>query len=207
MKVILKEDDVKLGDKGDVVNVAPGYARNYLIPKGVVVLATPGNVRQNEFLLQSQKKKLAKSQLSMQDIADKINACELVLKTDVGENGKLFGSITNIQIVAALKEAIDIEIDRKRVGLHEPIKMLGQYSISIKVYTGVNAILKVIVEDKNEKKAKPSKAVRAKSKPAPAEAEEEVLDMPAPEAEILVTPTPAPAEVLHVTDEPDKVTE
>ena len=169
MRVILQEDDVKLGNKGDVVEVANGYARNYLIPQGLVVAATSGALKHNTFTRKSQQKKLEREQHKMQEIADKISETEIVIKTEVGENEKLFGSITNTQIVTAIKEALDIEIDKKRIGLHQPLRTVGEFTIPIKVYTGVDATLKVIIADKKGKKATLRKPAVAKPKSQDAE--------------------------------------
>jgi large subunit ribosomal protein L9 len=157
LKVILKEDDANLGDKGDIVSVADGHARNYLIPQGIAVEATKGMIKHNELAKKGQSKKLAKVQQQMQEVADKINQTEILINTDVGENGKLFGSITNLQIAMAIKEAIGLDIEKKRIGMHQPLRAVGTFQIPVKVYTGVNASLKVIIVDKNAKKAKASK--------------------------------------------------
>ena len=158
MKVILKEDMVNLGDKGAIVTVADGYARNYLIPQKLAVMATSGAVKAQETLLKGRLKKHQKEQESMQESAEKINTAKLVIKKEVGENDRIFGSITNIQIVTELKEQLGLDIDKKRVGLHHPIRAIGKYMIPIKVFTGVNAQLTLIVEDQDaEKKAKAKK--------------------------------------------------
>ena len=109
----------------------------------------------------SQKKKLANAQRKQQEIAKKINEVDLVLKTEVGENGKLFGSITNQKIADALQESLGITIDKKRIGLHQSMHHTGSFEVPIKVYTGVNAILRLVVADKNAKKktVKPNEAV------------------------------------------------
>ena len=188
MKVILKDDDVKLGDKGSVVEVADGYARNFLIPQGVAVHATKGAIKQAEHIKKSQQKKVDREQNKMREIAKKISETEIVLKTEVGENGKLFGAITSTQITAALKEALDIEIDKKRIGLHQPLHSAGKFTIPIKVYTGVDAILTVIVEDKSIKKKK-LKAAKIK------EAIKPILDTAAAiENKAAQESSPAPAE-------------
>lgn len=151
MQVILKEDSVKLGNKGDLVSVADGYARNFLIPKGFAIMATSSSIRHNERTQKSMQKKLIKEQEKMKEIAEKISQTELVLKAKAGDDGKLFGSITNAEIVLALKEAIDVEIDKRRVGLHQPIRNVGKYTLPIKVYSGVDAEISLIVIDKDEK--------------------------------------------------------
>ncbi|MFC1477872.1 50S ribosomal protein L9 [Candidatus Margulisiibacteriota bacterium] len=200
MRVILKEDNVHLGDKGSVVEVANGYARNYLIPKGFAVAATTGAIKHNQVILQSQEKKHEKEKQNMLEIAEKINQTEIVIKTDVGENGRLFGSITSMQIVQAIKETLDIDIDKKRIGIHQPLKSIGEFQIPVKVFTGVNAVLKVIIVDKD---AKVTTAPKAKAEEKKKEKKSELKEEPKDEAEVIEAPVvEEPKDEAEVTEAP-----
>lgn len=144
MKVILQENLENLGHIGDVVKVAPGYARNYLIPKGYALLANEKNTKALEHAkrqLEYKKNKVleqAKAQVA------KIEAITLNLLHQAGEEGKLFGAVTNMELAEQLK-AQGVEIDRKKIVLAEPIKQLGEYSVTVKVHPEVVANLKVVV--------------------------------------------------------------
>lgn len=144
MKVILKENIETLGHIGDVVKVAPGYARNYLLPKGLAVEATEKNAKELEHHKRQLAYKKNKAMESARLLAGKLEALSISLAHKAGEEGKLFGSVTNMEIAAALK-AQGFDIDRKTITLHDPIKQLGEYSIPVKVHPEVSATLKVTV--------------------------------------------------------------
>lgn len=144
MKVILKEDIESLGKAGDAVKVADGYARNYLIPKGLAVEASSKNVK----VLEQEKKlvlqKLEKQKKAAEAMAAKAAGIVCVIKRRIGEQDKLFGSVNPKDIEAALKES-GLEIDRKWIILEEPIKVLGDYPVKVKFPGGVAAEIKVSV--------------------------------------------------------------
>lgn len=144
MQVILKEDIEKLGSMGEMVEVKRGYARNYLLPRDIAVEATPKNVK----LLEHQKRivasKIAKVKKASETVAEKISAASVVLRHMVGEEEKLFGSVTTMEIADALA-AQGIEIDRRKISLEEPIKRLGDYTATVKLPGGVSAQVKVSV--------------------------------------------------------------
>lgn len=144
MKVILKEDVKSLGAMGSVVNVADGYARNYLIPKNLAVEANTKNVK----TLEHEKKKIAeqakKIRNSAQLLAEKISSMTITLSAKAGEEEKLFGSVTNMDIAEALKKE-GLDIDRKKIALDEPIKRLGSYTVGIKIHPELIARLNVAV--------------------------------------------------------------
>lgn len=144
MKVFLKEDVKSLGKMGDIVNVAEGYARNFLIPKKFAVEANTKNIKEfehNKRVLQLRADKLRQS---FKSIADKIASLTVEIKARAGEEEKLFGSITNMDIADALK-AQGIEIDKKRIVLDEPIKRLGSYSVEVKLHSDITATVNVNV--------------------------------------------------------------
>ena len=126
MKVILLKDVKGTGVKGDVVNVSDGYARNFLFPKGLAVEATKSNLNELKNKERAQQKRIEQEKQEARELAKKISDITLVIKAKSGENGKLFGSVTNKEIAQELKKQHNITIDRKKIVLDEPIKQLGQ---------------------------------------------------------------------------------
>lgn len=144
MKVILKEDIKNLGKMGDIVSVADGYARNYLIPKGLVVEANEKNIKSLEHEKRIIDEKAKKFRKTVQDLASKISSLTISIKSKAGEEGKLFGSITSMDIAEALQKE-GIEIDKKKIILEEPIKRLGSYTVNVKLHADVSAPLNIQV--------------------------------------------------------------
>jgi large subunit ribosomal protein L9 len=144
MKVILQENIDNLGHIGDVVKVAPGYARNYLIPKGLALVANERNTKALEHARRQLEYKKNKMLEQAKGLAGRIDAITLNLVHQAGDEGKLFGSVTNMELAEQLK-AQGIEIDRKRIALADPIKQLGEYAVPVKVHPEVTATLKVVV--------------------------------------------------------------
>jgi large subunit ribosomal protein L9 len=124
MKIILKEDIKKIGKMGQIVDVADGYARNYLVPKGLAVEASTKNIRSLEHEKKIIQEKARKHKGSAQDLASRISALTLTIKAKAGEEEKLFGSVTTMDIAEALL-AQGVEIEKKKIVLEEPIKRLG----------------------------------------------------------------------------------
>ncbi|NJD37642.1 MAG: 50S ribosomal protein L9 [Geobacter sp.] len=144
MKVILKENLENLGQIGDIVKVAPGYARNYLLPKGFAIEATEKNAKALEHAKRQLAYKKNKALEAAKLLVAKLEALTINLTHQAGEEGKLFGSVTNMEIAAFLKTN-GLEIDRKKIVLAEPIKQLGDYSVPVKIHPEVAATLKVTV--------------------------------------------------------------
>jgi large subunit ribosomal protein L9 len=147
MQVILKEDVHNLGKSGDLVKVKPGYGRNYLIPQGKAMIATASNVKQIEHekkIIAAKNAKLAKD---AQSIADRLTTIEVQIERAVGEEDKLFGSVTSRDIESALAEK-GLKLDHKKFVLPEPIKTIGYHTIEIKLGLGVVGQLKVVVVPK-----------------------------------------------------------
>lgn len=144
MKVILQENLDNLGQIGDIVKVAPGYARNYLLPKGYAIEATEKNAKALEHAKRQLAYKKNKALEAAKNLAAKLEAVAVALTHQAGEEGKLFGSVTNMEIAAFLKEK-GFEIDRKKLALAEPIKQLGEYSVPVKIHPEVTATIKVTV--------------------------------------------------------------
>lgn len=151
MKVILMQDVDSLGLEGDIVEVARGYARNYLVPQGISVEATNGNLK----ILEARKKKIMAKRMKDKEgaerIKEKISQVVLNIKSKAGEEGKLYGSVTSRDIAQEL-ENNDVIVDRKKIIIEEPIRNLGEYEVSIKLYPEVLAQIKVIVEKLEEEK-------------------------------------------------------
>lgn len=144
MQVILKEDVRDLGLIGDVVNVKDGHARNYLIPKGLAVEASDRNIKALEHEKKKIQEQIKKVKTKAEELMSNLSSTTITIKAKAGEGDKLFGSITTMDIAAALaKEGIDI--DRKRIILEEPLKRVGTYTINIKVHPEVSAQLNVQV--------------------------------------------------------------
>ena len=144
MKVILKENIETLGHIGDIVKVAPGYARNYLLPKGLVIEATTKNAKAMEHAKRQLEYKKNKVLEQARGLAAKIEEINLVLAHQAGEEGKLFGAVTNMELAEQLK-GLGFEIDRKKIVLAEPIKHVGEFTATVKIQPDVNATLKVTV--------------------------------------------------------------
>jgi large subunit ribosomal protein L9 len=142
MKVILKENIETLGHIGDIVKVAPGYARNYLIPKGLAVEATEKNAKALDHLKRQMEYKKNKVLEQARGLAARIEAISLNLAHQAGEEGKLFGAVTNMELAEQLKLQ-GIEIDRKKIVLAEPLKHLGEFTAAVKIHPEVTASLKV----------------------------------------------------------------
>jgi large subunit ribosomal protein L9 len=144
MEVILKEDIANLGKIGEVVRVRDGYARNYLLPRGLVLEANKKNLKGFEHqkkIVADQKRKVVSQ---AQAAADKLAGVSLVIPMKAGEEGKLFGSVTTIQLEKALA-AKGVEVDRRKIHLNETIKSLGEYDVPIRLAADVNVTVKVSV--------------------------------------------------------------
>lgn len=142
MKVILKEDLKSLGKMGSVVNVSDGYARNFLIPKKIAVEANTKNVKALEHEKKLIKERAGKLNREAQGISEKLSSVKLTLSAKAGEEERIFGSITTMDIAEALKKE-GIEIDRKRIVLDEPIKRLGNYTVAVKISPDITGQLSV----------------------------------------------------------------
>ena len=145
MEVILKEDVNKLGHRGDVVKVADGYGRNYLLPGKLAIEATSANRAVIEQMKNSAIRKSAKEKTEAEALSTQLSAVELVFERKVGENEHLFGSVTSGDIAHQL-ELQGFTIDRRKISLEEPLKQLGEYHVPIKLHREVTSHLKVTVK-------------------------------------------------------------
>jgi large subunit ribosomal protein L9 len=149
MEVILKEDVDTLGHRGDVVKVADGYGRNFLLPKKLAIEATAANRNVIEQMKQSALRRSAKEKESAQQLVAQMERVELVFTRKVGENEHLFGSVTSSDIAHALEQK-GYTIDRRKVQLDEPLKQLGEFHIPVKLHREVSAHIKVTVSAESE---------------------------------------------------------
>lgn len=144
MEVILREDVPHLGTIGDIVKVRPGYARNYLLPRGLATMADKRNTRQLEHDRRLVDEKRRRALSTAEALAKQLAAARIVISARAGEEGKLFGSVTNIDIERALAEQ-GLTVERRRIRLDEPIKALGEYKVPVTLTTGVPCELTVTV--------------------------------------------------------------
>ena len=144
MKILLREDVDKLGERGQVVNVAAGYARNFLFPKALAFEATPGNMRQIELRKKVWVVREAKEAEDATKLAARIAEIKLVVEKKVGENDALYGSVTS-QEIADLLKAKGVEVDRRKIQLHDPIRSLGTFDVPIKIHRQVSASVSIQV--------------------------------------------------------------
>jgi large subunit ribosomal protein L9 len=144
MKIILQENIEKLGTRGQVVEVAEGYARNYLLPRSLAIPASAGNMKQLEKIRATLAKKEATEKGAAELLAQQLAAASVSISRKAGENDQLFGSVTAADIAAAL-EAQGFNVDKRRIQLTEPIKVVSENEVSIKLHHDVNATLKVSV--------------------------------------------------------------
>ena len=150
MEVILREHVDNLGRRGDLVKVADGYARNYLLPRKMALLATAGNKKVIEREKVKFEAKEAEEQKVAQAVADRLGSVEVEIARKVGETDALFGSVTNADIAEALA-AKGFEIDRRKIQLHEPIKKLGEFKVPVKLHRDVIVTLTVKVVGEGHK--------------------------------------------------------
>ena len=144
MKVILKENVDGLGQIGELVNVKPGYARNFLLPRSLALLANTRNIKELEHQKRQLERKLQLVTQQAEVLKQKVEAVKCLFEHRAGEDGKLFGSVTTADIADKLIEA-GLEIDRKKIQLAEPIKALGDYEVPVKLQANVTAGIKVSV--------------------------------------------------------------
>jgi large subunit ribosomal protein L9 len=148
MKIILLQDDKKLGKKGQIIEANDGFARNFILPKKIGVEATPKNL--NDLKLQNANKaKIEKEKLEeAKALAEKLSEMSVTLKIKAGDGGRVFGSVSTKEIAEAVKEQLGLELDKKKMVLDVPVKALGNYSMKVKLHKDVTANLTVKVQEK-----------------------------------------------------------
>lgn len=147
MQIILKKDVKGAGKAGDVVKVSDGYARNRLIPGGFAVEATPSNLARIKREKANHEAQIALDKAEANQVKKVLEDKTIRLKTRVGEGGKLFGSVTSMDIADAIKEQTSLDIDKKKIVLKKPIKEIGEHEVEVKLYTEISADIKVAVTE------------------------------------------------------------
>ena len=145
MKILLTENIASLGEIGQIVNVAPGYARNYLLPQGLAIEATGKNVRELEHRKRILAQKREKIRQEMLSAAEKLNRVTIQMSRKVAEEDKLYGSVSAVDVAKALEEQ-GFEISRKDIHLDQPIKQLGEHKVPIRIGSDISAAVKLVIE-------------------------------------------------------------
>jgi len=148
MQVILTHDVEKIGQRGDIVDVSRGYVRNFLIPRNLAEVATPGKMEEARREMAESEERDRRLAERAEEIAATLNKSVITIEARTGEDERLFGSVTAANVVAAVEKARGVRIDRRRVRLEEPIKSLGTHQVPIQVHGDVEASVKVIVVPK-----------------------------------------------------------
>ncbi len=157
MKVILKQDMENVGRKGEIVTVAPGFGRNFLIPRKLALAVTPSNMKMIEIEQSVLKKKVEQERLSFRDLIERLNQVTLSFARKAGEKDHIFGSVSAGDIKDAL-DKLGFDIDKKKIVLDEPLKRLGNYNVPVKIYHDDRAEIKVHVVKDEEEPAAETKA-------------------------------------------------
>jgi large subunit ribosomal protein L9 len=145
MEVILKEDVMKLGLRGDVVRVAEGYGRNFLLPRKLAIEATSGNKKVVEQMRSAALRRSAKEKAQAEELSKQFDGLSVSFQRRSGENDQLFGSVTSSDIAEALEKK-GFSLDRRKIQIHEPLKTVGEFTIPVKLHKDVTAHLKVVIE-------------------------------------------------------------
>lgn len=158
MKVVLRQDVPKLGEAGSVKDVAGGYARNFLIPQGLAVYATTGELKMAAHNQAVKDRKIARQEEQLQSLADKIEGQSLVFTARAGEGGRLFGSVTAADVAQQLSEKIGEEIDRRKVVLEEPLRSLGNFKVGVHLVGRLRPEVTVTINPEDVPEAEASEA-------------------------------------------------
>jgi len=151
MKVILLKDVPGQGKRSDVIDVADGYARNYLFPRGLAVTASKGKIKELADRRQTMARKEKKAEQQAKELAARLNNLTVVIAAKAGEGGRLFGSVNNKDIADTLADKYNIELDKKKLVLKEPIKQLGAFSVTAKLHPAVQSKIEVQVVEEEQK--------------------------------------------------------
>ncbi len=187
MKVLLLEDVINLGLAGDVVTVADGYGRNYLIPRGLAKVATPGALKEADQIRKAGERTRARQLASAQDLAGRIEGLTLTFTARAGETGKLYGSVTTADLAEAVERELGQELDRRKI-ISDPLRQLGEHSVEVRLMTDVSANLKVVIEPEEAEEIEVPEELRA-----PIE-DEEIAEEETAEAELAVEAEATPDE-------------
>jgi len=150
MKVVLLQDVPRLGEAGEVKDVAVGYARNFLLPKGLAETATNAVLKRVEARLQKEDRRQAQVEVEMANTSHTLDGVQITLKAKVGEQERLYGSITSGDIAAELQRVMGLEIDKRKIELEEPIRQVGDYEISVRLSKEFVPKIRVMVEEEKK---------------------------------------------------------
>lgn len=145
MKIVLRKDIETLGEKDSVLDVSEGYARNFLLPKGLAAAATSAELSAVEGRKKRREQQLEARRSEFEEMAKRLSELEVSISSDAGEGGKLFGSVTAQDIAQAVRQASQLDLDKRKIELAEPLRVLGEYTVLIKIYKDISANLKVKV--------------------------------------------------------------
>jgi large subunit ribosomal protein L9 len=145
MRIVLRADVENLGKKGDLVEVADGFARNYLVPRGLALRATPGIQRQADAMRRNREARDRREREAAEAIASQLSGRTVTVTARAGAEGRLFGSVTNADVAEAIQAAAGVEVDRRKVGLDEPVKELGTFDAPVRLHPDVVAVVHVEV--------------------------------------------------------------
>jgi len=145
VKVVLRDDVENIGRKGDLIEVTDGFARNFLVPRGLAMKATTGVVQQAEAMRRNREARDARDREAAQALADQLTGKRIELRARAGEGGRLFGSVTSADVVDAVRAQTGVELDRRKTQLAEPLKELGAVEVPVKLHADVEVILTVDV--------------------------------------------------------------
>lgn len=145
MRIVLREDVENLGHKGDLLEVADGYARNYLVPRGLALKASKGIVKQAEAMRRSRDAREARDRAGAEEVAARLTGAKIEIQARAGEGGKLFGSVTANDLADAVLTQTGVELDRRKIDLAEPLKELGAADVTVRLHPEVSATLQVEV--------------------------------------------------------------
>ena len=145
MRVVLREDVDNLGRKGDLLDVADGYARNFLVPRGLAIKATRGVVQQAEAMRRNREVREVRDRSHATELAQRLSTTRIEVKARAGEGGRLFGSVTSGDIAEAVLAQTEVELDRRKIALAEPLKELGTVEVPVQLHTDVEATLTIEV--------------------------------------------------------------
>lgn len=150
MKVILLSDVKDLGKKDDIVNVSDGYARNFLFPRKWAVEATENAIKENNFRKEMARKREMERRAEAEKVAQSLKNKVVELKAKCGAQGRLYGSITTAEVADAIKAAYAVDVDKRKVEMKESVRALGDYDVTVHIYTGVSTVMKLRVKNIQE---------------------------------------------------------
>ena len=153
MKVIFVTDVTSQGKAGEIKEVSEGFARNYLLPRGLAVIATPGKTKEAEIYAKQVAARHARTESEFSRLASDINGKEFRFTAKAGKNGRLYGAITNADIASAIKKMTNVEVDKRKVDVGEALRTLGVHEVTLKFSKDIQAKIRVVIEPEKEEKA------------------------------------------------------